>query len=97
MAARLILDKYRFIEAGLNMLIRRLYNTPSWDLLRAIGVYEQTSEETGSVEDLVRFRGNGAGQIYRSACPPVSMQEIQQGQEMACHYRINLREICRIL
>ena len=42
--------KYRFLEAGLNMLIRCIRNIT---LRVGIGVYKPTGEETGKVEDLV--------------------------------------------
>jgi len=42
------------------------YNTPSLNLLRSIGIYEQTGEETGKVKDLPRFHASnstGTGKV----------------------------------
>src|SRR6218665_1641018 len=65
----------------------------------------ETGEETGQVIDVVRFRGNWAGQrpgsfprkLVRSKTCPVSSHQTQQVQEKsAYHYRVSPREICRI-
>ena len=55
--------KYRFPEAGLSMLIGRI---PNITLRVRIDVYEQTGEETGQGEDLVRFcamNSTGTGKV----------------------------------
>jgi len=48
-------DTYRFLEAGLNMIIRCI---PNITLIVGIAVYKQTGKETGQVQDLVPFREN---------------------------------------